>query len=82
MPAYSCVALPNAVLACGGVPVPVDVEDGTWNLSPVALSRHSGIRAAIVVHTFGLPADFAALRAVGVPLIEDCSHGYGRAGMG
>lgn len=82
VPAYSCVALPNAVLACGGVPVPLDVDKDTWNLSPAALASEKNLRAAIVVHTFGLPADFARLRATGVPLIEDCSHGFGRAGMG
>ncbi|MBL9133243.1 MAG: DegT/DnrJ/EryC1/StrS family aminotransferase [Verrucomicrobiaceae bacterium] len=82
VPAYSCVALPNAVLACGGIPVPLDVEEGTWNLSPAALAAEKNLRAAIVVHTFGLPADFAKLRATGVPLIEDCSHGFGRVGMG
>lgn len=28
VPAYSCVALPNAVLACGATPVPLDIELG------------------------------------------------------
>lgn len=82
VPAYSCVALPNAVLACGAIPLPVDVDVQTWNLSAAALAAHSGLKAAIVVHTFGLPADFSALRAAGIPLIEDCSHGFGRGSMG
>jgi len=82
VPAYSCVALPNAVLACGGVPVALDVEKDTWNLSPAALASEQNLRAAIVVHNIGLPANFSGVRASGVPLIEDCSHGFGRAGMG
>lgn len=86
VPAYSCVALPNAVLACGATPVPVDVERDTWNISPVALrsamEREPRLRAAIAVHTFGFPADMQGLGSCGVPLIEDCSHGFGNTAMG
>lgn len=33
IPAYSCVALANAVLACGAAPVQVDVTPQDWNFS-------------------------------------------------
>lgn len=86
IPAYSCVALANAVLACGAEPVPVDVEAGTWNLSVAglrkALERMPNLKAAIAVHTFGCPAPIAQLKSLGVPIVEDCSHALGRQPFG
>lgn len=86
VPGYSCVALANAVLACGANPVPIEIEPQSLNISPKALreavSANSRIRGAIVVHTFGFPADMDNLAKAGVPLIEDCSHAFGRSGFG
>jgi dTDP-4-amino-4,6-dideoxygalactose transaminase/methionyl-tRNA formyltransferase len=86
VPGYSCVALANAALACGAEPVPVEIDAATLNLCPDALRAavraNPRIRAAVAVHTFGCPADLAALEAAGIPLIEDCSHAFGRGGFG
>jgi len=86
VPAYSCVALANAVLACGATPVAVDVEPGSWNLSldalRAALAAHPEIKAAVAVHTFGRPARVRELEALGVPVVEDCSHAFGIAPLG
>lgn len=86
VPGYSCVALANAVLACGANPVPIEIEPTTLNISPKALVEmvrvNPRIRAAIAVHTFGFPADIENLAKAGVPLIEDCSHAFGRSGFG
>lgn len=86
VPAYSCVALPNAVLACGAEVVPVDVQPGSWNICPLALraarSRCANLRAVIAVHTFGCPAQTVALMSEGLPVIEDCSHGIGHGELG
>lgn len=86
VPAYSCVALANAVLACGANIVPIEVEQGTWNISVAALRAALGarrdIKAAIAVHTFGLPAPVRELEELGVPVIEDCSHAFGREPLG
>ena len=84
VPAYSCVALPNAVLSCGALALPLDVEEGTWNLSLSAtrkVVKEVGVKAVISVNLFGLPAP--------MPLketkknnrelwIEDCAHSFGR----
>src|SRR5580765_1787737 len=80
VPAYSCVALANAPLALGASPIVADVADD-WNLDPraVAAVRTSRTRAVIAVNTFGVPADLASLRRLGVPVIEDCAHGFGLA---
>ena len=86
VPAYSCVALANAVLACGAEPVPVDVDPRTWNLSVSGLretmARMPGIKAVIAVHTFGCPAAIVELESLGVPVVEDCSHAFGRPPLG
>ena len=80
VPAYSCVALPNAVLSLGATPVPIDVDRGEWNLSIAACGRHFAAvrpRAVIAVHTFGTPAPIPQLMSFGVPVVEDCAHAFG-----
>lgn len=80
VPAYSCVALANAVLVCGAVPVPVDVSEIDWNIDPEAVQRaaHSEDPSAIIaVNTFGAPAPVRELKQLGIPVIEDCAHGFG-----
>jgi perosamine synthetase len=82
IPAYTCVAVPEAVLATGAVPVFFDLEPEALTSDP----RHceavltSRTRAIVVQHTFGMPADmerFSELaRRRGLPLIEDCCHTY------
>src|SRR5690349_10650387 len=44
VPAYSCVALPNAVLSLQAMPVPVDVQAPDWNIDPKAVESALTIR--------------------------------------
>lgn len=77
VPAYSCVALPNAVLAVGAKPVPVDIDDDFNIATAAVLNAVSGkTKAIIAVHTFGIPADIDALKKSHLPVIEDGSHGF------
>ncbi len=84
VPAYGCVALPNAVLALGAIPVAADVSPESWCLDPAAAEKAvtSRTKAIIAVHSFGVVADMAALRKLGPPLIEDCAHGLSEDNMG
>lgn len=81
--AFTCVAVPNAVLWAGGRPVYVDMDPRTYNLDPADLERKitSRSRAVIVQHTFGIPCDLDAVREVvarrRLALIEDCAHALG-----
>ncbi len=80
VPAYSCVALANAVLASAAAPLPVDITSGDWNLSIEAAGALRSVgspKAAIVVNTFGTPAALGPLRDLGIPVIEDCAHAFG-----
>ena len=61
---FTCVVVPNAIHAAGGVPVYADIDPDTLNLTsasvrPLLTSR---TRAVICQHTFGIPADIKALR--------------------
>lgn len=79
IPAYSCVALANAVLSLGAIPVPVDVRELDWNIDPQCAHKvlSSKTKALIAVNTFGSPAPIEELRQLQIPIIEDCSHGLG-----
>lgn len=80
VPAYSCVAIPNAVLALGAKPVPVDCEENTSNISADDLCEKytDACKAVIAVNTFGEPADIQSIKdKTGLPVIEDCAHGFG-----
>jgi len=79
VPAYSCVALPNAVLAIGARPVPVDVEAESANICMFSARNAITERsmASIAINTFGRLADSRKLKkATGLPVIEDGSHGF------
>ncbi len=76
----------NAVLHAGAEPVFVDVDATTANLDPTAVEdelRRGGVRAILVVHLYGLPADMTAFedlaKRYGVALIEDCAQAHGAA---
>jgi len=79
IPSYACTALLQAVRQAGARPVPVDIDAATYNLSHAATTRAITARtkAVIVVHSFGLPADVAALKGNGIPFIEDCAQTLG-----
>jgi len=82
-------ATANPILYQGAVPVFIDSDYDTWNMSPEALERafkkhlNSGKRpkAVIVVHLYGLAADINRIIAIcdkyGVPLIEDAAESLG-----
>lgn len=84
VPSYVCRALLNAVRYTGGTARLVDVDPDSFNIDPdrvgKALTKRS--RAVIVPHLFGLPAELRALRALGVPIIEDCAHAIGASYRG
>lgn len=85
VPAYSCVAVANAVLACGAMPIPVDVQSADWNVDPRdAFLAGNGLApsAIVAINTFGAPADTLAMQGLGIPVIEDCAHGYSRIDQG
>ena len=83
VPSFTFVAVANAVRYVGAVPVFADIDPDSLNLAPpgVEAAVTARTRALIAVHTFGRPADMAALRAIAdrhdLLLIEDACEAIG-----
>jgi len=84
IPSYVCSALLNAVNYVGAVPVLAEIDRSTFNLDAddvkTRLSRRT--KAVVVPHLFGMPADMDGLRALDVPIIEDCAQALGSSYQG
>jgi perosamine synthetase len=72
-----------AVLYQGATPVPIDIEERTWNLDPALLEAHvtPRTRAVLVVHLFGHPVDMDPVLEVAkrhrLFVVEDCAEAHG-----
>ena len=83
LPGFTCVVVPNAIRAVGAIPVYVDIESETYNLDPLSVEQAvtPRTRAVLVQHTFGIPANMAAIKDITthhhLALIEDCAHALG-----
>src|SRR3989344_6097909 len=77
--AFTCNAVPNPVLWAGLNPVYVDC--GNDFNSEVESYKVESYKAAIVQHTFGLPAKIEEISTIvrqkGGVVIEDCAHALG-----
>ncbi len=88
------VASANPILYLGAVPVFIDSEEETWNMSPDALKRAFEEaqadgklpKAVIVVNLYGQSAKMDELMAIcdsyGVPVIEDAAESLGSSYKG
>lgn len=89
LPSFTFFATAEAVALQGAVPVFVDADERTFNISPerleeaVVRTKKEG-RAAkgiITVDLFGLPADYSEIRKIadshGLWIIEDGAQGFG-----
>lgn len=80
---HSFIATVNAVRSAQAVPVLVDIDPATFNISPeaVAAAITPRTRAILVVHQLGMPCDLAALSALAsehhLTLIEDAACAIG-----
>ena len=83
VPALSFFASATCLLFLNAVPIFVDVDPSSYNLSAEALEAAitDRTRAAVVVHNGGYPADMDAIMEVSrkhdLPIIEDCAHAHG-----
>jgi perosamine synthetase len=79
VPTYACSALLNAVNMAGGEPVVCDVELDSFNLAAATMPVTD---CAVAVHTFGAPADVAAIARKTKVVIEDCCQSLGGTSNG
>lgn len=81
--AYTCVSVPNAIIALGAKPVYVDIERASLNIDPEKIKSaiNAKTKCIIVQHTFGIPADLDQILALAtehnLPVIEDAAHSLG-----
>lgn len=86
---FTFVASANPIIYQGAVPVFIDSEPDSWNMSPQALERAMKDakavdrlpKAVIVVNIYGQSADFDKLKIIclkyNVPIIEDAAESLG-----
>jgi dTDP-4-amino-4,6-dideoxygalactose transaminase len=80
---YNVPEVPQVLLSLGLVPVFVDVDRDTYNISPerVRDALKKGARFLLATHLYGHPADMDSLLALarefGAILIEDCAQALG-----
>lgn len=80
---HTAVATAAAILACGAMPVLVDIDPVLYTLEPARLAEAITPRskAIIAVHLYGQAADLDAIEPVaknaGLALIEDCAQAAG-----
>jgi dTDP-4-amino-4,6-dideoxygalactose transaminase len=83
VPSFSFIATANAVRYVGATPVFADVERATGNLSAKTIEQvlTDDVRAVILVHQGGVPADVDEVRAAcasqGVVVVEDAACAAG-----
>jgi dTDP-4-amino-4,6-dideoxygalactose transaminase len=81
--AFTCTAVPEAIMTLGAKPKYVDIGENGINMCPSALqcTLETGGDAVIVQHTFGIPAPVETIsnicKARRIPMIEDCCHVLG-----
>ena len=85
VPSLTFSATCNPIVYERAVPVFIDSERDTWNMSPKALEKafrkYPNAKAVIAVHLYGTPAKLDELLAIckehNVPLIEDAAESLG-----
>ena len=83
VPSFTFIAVANAVTYERATPVFVDIDPATLNMNPecVEAAITPRTRAIIVVHTFGVPAEMAALMSIAhrhhLAVIEDACEAIG-----
>jgi perosamine synthetase len=79
---FTCLAVPEGVMAVGARPVYIDIEDHGVNMDYHDLKRKltDKVRAIVVQHTFGIPAEMDSIVSVAanknIQIIEDCCHTF------
>ncbi|MDE7028447.1 MAG: aminotransferase class I/II-fold pyridoxal phosphate-dependent enzyme [Lachnospiraceae bacterium] len=75
----------NPIVYEKAVPVLIDSEPDTWNMSPVALERafekYPSPKAVVIVHLYGTPAKMDEIMQIcaahNVPILEDAAESLG-----
>ncbi|RDU22105.1 DegT/DnrJ/EryC1/StrS family aminotransferase [Anaerosacchariphilus polymeriproducens] len=84
-PSLTFSATANPIIYQNAIPVFIDSDEHTWNMSPEALKKafekFPNVKAVLVVHLYGLAANMDEIvsicKAYNVPIIEDAAESLG-----
>jgi perosamine synthetase len=88
LPAFTCVAVPNAILYRGARPIYCEIDPDTYTLDVERVAARITRRTRVILaqNSFGLSPDLDPIlelaRRHGVWVVEDCAHGLGGAYRG
>jgi 3-dehydro-glucose-6-phosphate--glutamate transaminase len=88
IPANSFAATENAVLACGAIPVLIDISINNYNLDVTLIEKHitNRTKAILPVHLYGKLADMKTIRKIAdnyqLTIVEDACQAIGVTGVG
>lgn len=88
LPTFTIISCAQAIIRAGLVPVPVDCDPQTWNMTPenVAAAISPKTKGIMVVHIYGLPVDMDPIlelaRQHGLKIIEDAAELIGQTYKG
>lgn len=77
---YTCIAVPQAIMALGITPLIVDTEKNSLFMCPVLLEdalQNNKVKCVVIQHTFGYLAPqilYDICSKYNVKIIEDCAH--------
>jgi dTDP-4-amino-4,6-dideoxygalactose transaminase len=83
VPSHTFIATAMAVSQCGAIPIFVDVNESSWNITwdNILPKINSKTKAIIVVHIYGNPVDIAKIviesKKIKLPVIEDAAQAHG-----
>ncbi len=83
VPSNTYIATWLAVSHSGGIPIPVEPDERTFNIDPERIEQAitPKTKAILVVHLYGQPADMDPINIVahkyGLKVIEDCAQAHG-----
>jgi dTDP-4-amino-4,6-dideoxygalactose transaminase len=91
---FTFSASANPILYQGAIPVFIDSEPDTWNMSPDLLERaikdriakHKKPKAIVAVHLYGMPYNAQAINTIAnkyeIPVVEDSAEALGSTYFG
>lgn len=88
LPSHTIISCAQAIIRAGAVPVPVDCDPQTWNMTAeqVASALTPRTRGVMIVHIFGLPVDMAPIIDLAanarLRIIEDSAQAHGQTYAG
>ncbi|MCC6444712.1 MAG: DegT/DnrJ/EryC1/StrS family aminotransferase [Armatimonadetes bacterium] len=83
VPAVTFVASATAIILVNAIPIIVDIDPATYQISPAAIEAAITPRTVGImpVHYAGYPCDMDAINAIakkhGLFVLEDCAHAHG-----